>query len=161
MRLTYGTRLARKQGKIPQRIDSTLEAEFAKQCRAFDLPPARRNYRFLDDRELEFDWAWPDVWFAVEIQGDVHRIKENFHRDVEKQALALLEGWILLPVDRPRLMSGRAIQDVQALLARRAVLFGVPNGYAIPPLTMPRPAGIVCPASLIHVSDDADKGAPE
>ena len=161
MRLPYGTKLARKQGKIPERVDSVLEAEFAKQARVYDLPPARRNYRFLEGRELEFDWAWPEVWFAVEIQGDVHRIKANFHRDVEKHALALLEGWILLPIDRPRLMSGRAILDVQALLARRACHFGVPTGYAIPPLTMPRPAGIVCPATLIHVSDAADKGSPE
>ena len=110
--------LARAQGKV-DRIDSAIEAQFAQQARAEGLPQWQRNHVFLPDRRLEFDFAWPAVRFAVEIQGAVHRITGHFHRDAEKHALALLAGWIILPVTGRTIRSGQAIKWAKALLWER------------------------------------------
>jgi very-short-patch-repair endonuclease len=113
--------LARAQGKV-DRLDSALEATFAQQLRAEGLPAAERNYVFLPDRKLELDFAWPRARFSVEIDGAVHRITERFHSDREKHALALLAGWVILPVTGRHVRSGQAIAWARALLWERLPL---------------------------------------
>ena len=96
--------------------ESSLEATFALQLRAWKLPAAQRNYQFLPDRKLEFDFAWPDQHVAVEIQGNVHRIKAMFYRDTEKMCLALVAGWRVLPLSRREIMDWRGVGWVAELL---------------------------------------------
>jgi very-short-patch-repair endonuclease len=115
-------RMARQQGKIPARIDSDIEAKFALHCGAENFPRWERNYRFLPDRKLEIDFAWPALLLGIEIQGAVHRITEHFHRDAEKMALALLAGWTILPVTGRHVRSGQAIAWAKSLLWERAPL---------------------------------------
>jgi very-short-patch-repair endonuclease len=111
--------IARAQGKV-DRVDSRLEAMLAQQLRAAHAPAWTRNHLAIPGRKLEIDFAWPAVRFAVEVQGEVHRIREHFHRDVEKSALLQLEGWQLLPVDGRTIRSGQALVWVLRLLRTRA-----------------------------------------
>ncbi len=98
------------------RQESSIEAQLALQMRALKLPAAERNYRFLPNRKLELDFAWPEAKLGVEVQGMAHRIKEKFKVDIEKRALALLGGWKVLEVGGAEIRSGVAIQWVEALL---------------------------------------------
>jgi very-short-patch-repair endonuclease len=110
--------LARDQGKVG-RIDSAIEATFAMQARAEGLPQWVRNHVFLPDRLLQIDFAWPALRFGIEVQGAVHRIGNHIHRDCEKQALALLAGWTILPVTGRHVRSGQAIAWARSLIWER------------------------------------------
>jgi very-short-patch-repair endonuclease len=112
-------RIARTQGKVA-RVDSKIEALFSQQLRVDRAPDWDRNFKFLaPERDLELDFAWPRIKFAVEVQGAVHRITERFHADREKHALAILADWTILPVTGRHVRDGRAIQWAMEILRRR------------------------------------------
>lgn len=96
-------------GHEVKRRDSTIEATLALHIRASKLPDPKRNYVFLPDRKLELDFCWPELKLGVEVEGAVHRIKERFHGDIEKHALALIHGWTVMRVDGRAIRSGNAI----------------------------------------------------
>lgn len=112
--------LARAQGKVG-RVDSAIEAEFAQQLKAEHVPAWIRNFRFLEaiGRKHELDFCWPRLWFAVEVEGEVHRIKERFHEDIKKHWYAMRAGWTVLRVDGRAIRSGDAIQWTRALIWER------------------------------------------
>ena len=98
-----------------EREQSDIEAMFALQLRTTDIPTPVRNCVFLTDRKLELDFAWPDLKLGVEIEGAVHRIRERFHGDIEKHALALIHGWTVLRVDGRSIRNGKAIEWFEQL----------------------------------------------
>src|SRR5574337_580463 len=102
------------------RSDSPIEARFALQLRALKAPEWERNFRFHPDRRWELDFAWPEDRFAVEIDGEVHRIKERFHSDIEKHATALRMGWKILRLDGRAVRAGAGVDWALELLFRAA-----------------------------------------
>jgi very-short-patch-repair endonuclease len=116
--------MARAQGKVGH-VDSEIEATLAQQLRAAKVEPWERNYRALPDSKMEVDFAWPRLRLAIEVQGHVHRIKANFHRDIQKAARLQLEGWQLLAVDGLSIRSGQALVWALQFLRRRAELLEV------------------------------------
>lgn len=101
--------------KLPNK-ESSLEAELALQIRALKLPVPIRQYKFLADRGYLADFCWPDSKLIVECNGEVHRIKEMFERDMEKTCLAVVHGWTVLSVGRKLIYKGQAIEWVKLLL---------------------------------------------
>jgi very-short-patch-repair endonuclease len=87
--------------------------------KADKLPEPVREFEFHPLRGWRFDFAWPAIKFAVEVDGEVHRIKERFHADIEKRAVALLNGWDVLHVGGREVRSGQAIAWLKALLWER------------------------------------------
>ena len=114
--------IQREQKKMPVfgvevvRKASRLERDLASYILIDGLPEPKRNYRFLPDRKFELDFAWPELKRAVEVQGMVHRIKSRFKADIEKRALALFAGWVVLEVDGDSIRSGVAVEWVKKLL---------------------------------------------
>lgn len=109
----------------PRTTDSPLEAAFTLQLRELKqrwpgLPAWRRNHVFLAGRKFELDYAWPELWFGLEIDGAVHLTRERFHGDREKQALALIAGWKILPVTGLHVRDLRAIGWCEEMLRRLA-----------------------------------------
>lgn len=96
--------------------ESEIEATFALHIRAAKLPVPQRDYKFMPGRRFEFDFCWVDKKIAVEVQGNVHRIKSRFKADIFKRAYALLDGWRVLEVDGDAIRSGVAIQWIERLL---------------------------------------------
>lgn len=88
---------------------SELELMFAKQLSVLQFQPPIREYRFMENRDFRFDYAWPDRKIAVEVQGMVHRIRSRFLSDVEKLAMAQIYGWRVLLVAGQDVRSGRAV----------------------------------------------------
>lgn len=78
-----------------------------------------REFLFHETRKWRFDFAWPSIKFAVEVQGGCHVIKDRFHRDIQKRAHALMAGWSVLEVDPESVRSGEAIAWLKALLWER------------------------------------------
>ena len=56
----------RRRGKS---VKSAHEEEFAVQLASSGLPAAVREHCFAKPRRWRFDFAWPDQWIALEIEG--------------------------------------------------------------------------------------------
>src|SRR5678815_1231604 len=60
-------------------------------------PRPQREYRFHDARKWRFDFAWPEIKLAVEIEGQGrHQTFIGFRRDCDKYNEALALGWRVL-----------------------------------------------------------------
>lgn len=96
--------------------ESAIEALLALQIRALKLPVPERNARLIPGRKFEVDFCWRDKRCGVEVQGQVHRIKGMFKRDIVKRAFLMFEGWRILEVGGDEIRSGVAIQWIERLL---------------------------------------------
>lgn len=107
-----------RQAKNAKKVrhESMLEATFALHLRARRFPECVREYEFHPTRGWRFDFAWPNLKIAVEVEGEVHRIKNRFDGDLEKYAAALLMGWRVLRVGSAQVRSAVAIQWIANLL---------------------------------------------
>ena len=104
----------------PIKKESEIERRFAQQIRAANLPEPERNWYHIPDRMFTLDFAWPDRKIAVEIQGHAHRIRSKFAADIEKRALALLSGWVVMELSGAEVRSGRGIEWFVQLWKHRA-----------------------------------------
>jgi len=76
-----------------------------------------REYRFLADRKFRLDFVLDARRkLAVEVDGQVHRIKGRFQSDREKMNLALFTGWRVLHVGPEQVRSGHALALAEHLL---------------------------------------------
>ena len=76
-----------------------------------DIPAPVREYEFAKPRRWRFDFAWPDVRVAVEIEGLTrdggrHQKRQGFLADAEKYEAALMLGWTVYRVPGPWVMEG-------------------------------------------------------
>jgi very-short-patch-repair endonuclease len=83
----------------------TAEQVFAAAWEADPLPGAEmvREHQFHPDRKWRFDFAWPKVKLAVELEGfgtggdtGRHQSFVGFRGDCEKYTAATLRGWRVL-----------------------------------------------------------------
>lgn len=89
------------------------------------IPPAEREYRFAPPRKWRFDFAWPAVRVAVELDGMYLGAGGGRHfegADREKLAAAERMGWLVLHFTKPMLVSSAGVvEQVAAVLAARKV----------------------------------------
>ena len=103
---------------------SPLEAELALQFRLNNITP-EREYRFELSRKWRFDFAWPELLFAVEVEGITydggrHQRVDGFEKDLEKYQAAMLSGWTVYRVSRALIKDLRALHTIEIMLARLA-----------------------------------------
>jgi hypothetical protein len=97
-------------------------ATFDLHCKAYKLTPTP-EFRFDQVRRWRFDYAWPEIMLAVEIEGGTwnigrHQRPEGFIKDIEKYNAAVLAGWKVLRYTTDQVMLGIAIQQVREFVAR-------------------------------------------
>jgi very-short-patch-repair endonuclease len=104
------------------RTDSPAEDALAQELKWLKMLPHEREYRFSPPRRWRFDFAWPQVMVALEVEGGTfsggrHTRGPAFERDCEKYNTALVQGWRVLRVTPHQITSGQAIAWLeQALL---------------------------------------------
>lgn len=101
---------------------SKLEATLALHIRADRLPTPLREYRFHPRRRWRFDFAWPELMLAVEVDGGEwlrgrHYRPDGMARDREKTIAADRLGWTVLHFAGSQVRSGEAIALLKAWLA--------------------------------------------
>lgn len=107
--------------KIPQPL-STGEETFALQCQAYRLSPVR-EFEFVADRKWRFDFAWPDLELAVEVEGGTsfgrsrHSKGAGMEGDMDKYNRAAREGWVVLRYSTKMVVEGKAIDEVIAAIS--------------------------------------------
>lgn len=105
---------------------SELEASFLAQIEQSNLPRPEFNLRVHNKRRWLFDFAWPALWLAVEIEGGTwiggrHVTGEGYERDCRKYNAAALLGWTVLR------FTGGQVENGEALVIMTAMLSG--DGY--------------------------------
>lgn len=99
--------------------NSSWEDYLENQITTNSLTKPTREYRFIPPRRFRFDFAWVDVKFAVEVDGNVfgksrHTSGKGFSVDCEKFALACIDGWRVMRVTTGQVSSGEAITWIKA-----------------------------------------------
>lgn len=73
-------------------------------CEGAHFPAYVRQHQFAKPRRWAFDFAWPDLAVALEVEGGMHipdgggrhQRKDGYEGDCEKYNEAALRGWIVL-----------------------------------------------------------------
>jgi len=111
--------------KQNRRRRSSLEIEFELQMRADKIHEYVIEYMFHPVRKWRFDYAWPEIKFALEIEGGSwlktsgHTSGIGFLSDCEKYDEAMRLGWVVYRAHGDFVRSGRAIETLKILLEMR------------------------------------------
>ena len=113
--------VAKMTAKRPPKAPSPLEERFARDLRALKVAEPAREHQFASPRRWRFDFAWPDLMLAVEIEGGVwtngrHTRGSGFVADCEKYNAAALAGWKVLRFTESSVRDGSAVELVARLL---------------------------------------------
>lgn len=93
---------ARPRRRTPPSVaGSKPETLFDAALKAQGYDRYEREYRFHHTRRWKFDFAWPDLRFAIEIEGGIfvkgrHVSPRGFIADCEKYNNAVVDGWEVL-----------------------------------------------------------------
>ena len=103
---------------------SEAEESFRLHLRADRAPAYKREFRFHPKRKWRFDFAWPDLKLAVEIEGLTrdggrHQRFGGFEADCEKYNTAAVMGWTVLRFTQSMVQSGAAINTTLLALSVR------------------------------------------
>jgi very-short-patch-repair endonuclease len=108
-----------------QRVQSEHEATFELQIRADRLPAYNREWKFCE-RGWRFDFAWPALRLAVEIEGGIytngrHNRGKGFEADCRKYLRATLMGWTVLRGTPAMVQSGELLNAAKEILQQRSI----------------------------------------
>ncbi len=101
---------------------SVLEETLALHIKAAKLPDAVREHRFCQDRKWCFDFAWPALKLAVEVEGGTftggrHTRGSGFEQDCHKYNRATMDGWRVLRFTGSMVKSGEALAQVEKFIS--------------------------------------------
>ena len=119
----------------PHRSGSKAEELFLFHVKLCGLVEPVREYKFsvTTKRRWRFDFAWPDLGIAVEIEGVTHygqnrdgstklsrhQTSRGYQNDLDKYNTATLEGWRVLRFSQHHVKSGAAIEILERLLSNQ------------------------------------------
>lgn len=94
------------------------------QLRAFGLEGFEREYRFCPERKWRADFAHPEAWLLIEIEGGTwsggrHTTGGGFLRDCEKYNAATELGWRVLRYTSSMVESGEAVSQIERVLRKK------------------------------------------
>ena len=99
------------------------------QIKIAGLPAPKTEATFHETRQWRWDYAWPDLKIAVEVQGGIHtrgrhtRAK-GYTGDCEKLDEAQLLGWLVLWVTYEQIGSGQALAWIERAIRLRTESIG-------------------------------------
>lgn len=98
---------------------SAGERALETQLRQLGISGWVRELRFDEARMWRFDFAWPDLSVAVEVEGGQWiggHGGTRFDQDCEKYAEAAIRGWTVIRVSTDMVDNGRAAAIIPRLL---------------------------------------------
>lgn len=125
VRLRGGQRGARRARRALELLDARAESAPESRLRVIlveaGLPVPEVNYPVrVGGRDYRVDLAYPDLKVAIEYQGDYHRDRVQWRRDMTRRSHLESDDWAMIEVNaddvrHPRELAGR----IQSVLARR------------------------------------------
>lgn len=106
------------------RRQSDGERSLETQLRYISAPPHRAEYRFDPSRMWRFDFAWPELLVAAEVEGGSwsggrHVRGGGFEADCDKYNEAAIRGWLVLRLPTSYVNDGRGVQLIGRALWMR------------------------------------------
>lgn len=106
------------------------------QIKQYGLPLPAVEYRFHPKRMWRFDFAWPEVWLAVEVEGGIwtggrHTTGAGFQADTIKYNIAVEMGWRVFRYTPKQIKDGDAVAQLSRVLRNvehPQQLYLLPNG---------------------------------
>lgn len=106
---------------------SQLEVTLDRQMCLCRLPVFETEYRFDDRpkaRKWRFDFAWPSLKIAVEVEGGTwsngrHTRGAGYIADAQKYNEAVLQGWHVLRFTGEAIKSGEAVTQIERLIQQK------------------------------------------
>jgi very-short-patch-repair endonuclease len=108
---------------------SAIEEKLLFHIKAAGLPAPEREYRFdvVNQRMWRFDFAYPDLKLAIEVEGVVFQKREQEHvgrhqtalgveGDCQKYNAAIMQGWRVLRFTQRMVTSGEALRVIEDVL---------------------------------------------
>lgn len=116
-----------RRAKKAQR--EALEDLLASNIMVLGLPTPEREYDFEGHDETgkrrgwRFDFAWPDLMIAAEIDGGTwtggrHTRGKGFQEDAQKGNAALKQGWRVFHFTGDMVTTGEAVRTLEVVLAQ-------------------------------------------
>jgi len=111
--------------KVVKGRRSKLESDLESQLILIGLNDFVTDYRFHSVREWKLDIAWPELRFAIEVDGTIkngqgaHQAVEGMTNDYQKEIEAMIWGWQIMRCTAPMVKSGEAAESALRLLTRR------------------------------------------
>jgi len=113
------------------RARSEAEESFFLSMRAFNHPIPEREYRFHPTRKWRFDFAWPEMKVALEVEGGIyggkntsgksrHTTIKGFENDCIKYAAAARLGWRVYRFSTGQVLKGIALLHIEEEFERNA-----------------------------------------
>lgn len=89
------------------------------------IPLPEPEYHFAPPRKWRFDYAWPRLKIALEVEGGVwirgrHTRGAGFLKDIEKYNTAASLGWLVLRTIPDDLYSDATLDLLQCTMKQRA-----------------------------------------
>ena len=102
--------------------DNAPEFRLQRLLRSVGLPEPVTEFRFDPIRRWRFDYAWPDLMFALEVEGGIwtggrHTRGAGYNADMEKYNAAALAGWRVLRTTPKELVSTKTIEMLKKALS--------------------------------------------
>lgn len=97
-----------------QPFSKWLPAEKFRHCMNSDMQShCREEHEFCDDRKWRFDFCWPQLHVAVEIDGFGygHQAQQQMAADNEKANRAVAMGWRVFRYNSRQLGSKRGVEE--------------------------------------------------
>ncbi|MGJ3495795.1 hypothetical protein ACR9PT_14710 [Piscirickettsia salmonis] len=99
------------------------ERAFKLHCRLEKIAPPEQEYRFHKTRRWRFDFAWPSLKIAVEVEGGTysqgrHTRGKGFEADCEKYNSAVEAGWQVFRYSTSQVNQYIAIRQVKRVLEK-------------------------------------------
>lgn len=138
-----------RRRRIGSRDSLTLEDQFAQQLHIAELRNYVREHRFalVIERNWAFDFAWPALKLAVEVEGGTARLGRHtsqggFMEDCHKYNSAALLGWTVLRGDSHMVRHRLLLTYVADFMAKRVPTLRISHAtgkrhYVIPLETDP------------------------
>ena len=103
---------------------SDLEEQLAFQIEGTDLPVPCRECTFHPTRRWRFDFCWPDIKVAMEVEGGTwsggrHTRGSGFRKDCDKYNQAAILGWVVLRVTSDMVQDLTALRLLEQVFERR------------------------------------------
>lgn len=128
-RLAFGDRISRSRRLTAalelsdDRAESRPESRLRVACVWAGLPWPSVNHEIVDTetgRGYRLDLAWPELKFAIEYQGDGHRTRAQWRRDMSRRERLRIAGWTILELNSDDLRDHAALIGlIRAGLASR------------------------------------------
>lgn len=112
------------QKAIAKEKRERLEVLLASHLALAGVAPPVREHRFHGERAWRFDFAWPALMLAAEVEGATfkrgrHTRGKGFRADCEKYNAAAIDGWTVLRFDAWMVRRGVALRTIEQAIASR------------------------------------------